>query len=366
MSMREFITFADYMRVISWDLYNPQPPGINFTATSAWYDRLRDHRDIVLREKFYLYLRDSVARGAFKPIANHCNREHMVVHSWNHFLSGAFDIMDEVVGNLYHAVTVQILSSSTVSDCRQAYEEFVTTFDTYDYPWHWISLSSNCDYTGEYIRINIRDGVPYWGKVNAGLFVEMPMMNPEVGYREFEIDLPTGELLCCDFPRVGLFNTLIDYRGSLSTRHGQIARTNAFAAKGVIHIMADNCSVYAFSPESNQNRVVFNRGNGDRYEYDTDSANPSYRDSRAYICCDMWTVSVVDRKTLHDLLEPRHGDRTSRLISDWIDDHVVDTIHVSPGKYKVTYHTQDNLLKSRPDIDWMGLDHPYFELTKID
>lgn len=153
----------------------------------------------------------------------------------------------------------------------------------------------------------------------------------------FEIEIPTGEILCCDrLPNS--YDMLSDsesnqyIRKTLNSAQGLKDRTLYHADKNIFHVFVSNTCPCVYKKED-----TLLIGNG-IYDEETDDMKP-YDGSEeiAFICTDLWWTSVVDVEIYKKLLIGYFGEEVGQK---YINELKPISTKIKPGVYKCTHFIQ--------------------------
>jgi hypothetical protein len=371
-SFGEYFSYLQFVRVITFEDFNPRPTvPSNDPAMQVWYDAMSKNWDETCREPVRVFISQLFADKVFKPIANHCDRERHIGYAWEESLNSELTkpVLSAFIKYLRYELMV---SHHTKNPFKDKYQSLIASMDSGNYTWFTTSLSSKCDRTGEVIWLDIQDWVPVWGTNEGNVFKAMPDLPPESGYREFEIDLPTGRLLMNDWFRIPGFREAVDTKDfSIDTSWSHNERVKHYASQGWILLPSGNCSVHVFSAEEeNTDHLVFNIGDGSWWDNETDTEHYDMTAcDQGTVCCEMWAVSVIDYQVLSGLLQSHHGDKTDDVIEEWIENEMEGfELDVTPGRYRISYGLRDKdftEIAGERNIELYGCREAIFTMTKV-
>lgn len=152
----------------------------------------------------------------------------------------------------------------------------------------------------------------------------------KVGDYSFDINVPSGKLVFCDWPEVGgdklqeMEETFEGAKVSINSRKGRYLKSKGYAKNDIIHFF-----VGSIGPD------VLQKGNTiyiERSHEDT----PDGLVDRGHICTDLWWVTGFDLEVYKKILSP---DEYAEFIKmDGYTAYV--TVDVEPGTYRCSYNSQ--------------------------
>lgn len=172
------------------------------------------------------------------------------------------------------------------------------------------STAAECSECGEYVKF-ATNGVT--------LRVSAPCQCPPEGPIEFELNVPSGEMVYADDLRE-FFNILGDY--NINCRLGLTKQSTAMAKIGCAHGFVGNSCPGVYRVDDN----TFAIANVDEDDDSGEPINPP-GEQVGSICTDLWWYSFVDA----DEYERRGGKK----------DDSVDRLKVRPGVYKFSHNLRN-------------------------
>ena len=250
------------------------------------------------------------AEGALPEIPGTKGHDLRFAEAWNRIAraQGTDEDFDEVAGEMGIRMALQgtMPGDKSVATAETAHAAICAFADRgRDYV-----RAGDSAVTGETVYVNVADWMPT-AKAYANR-ISRPLTDAEpIGHQIGEITLPTGNLLISDWFRCDGFGEALEEGEpdiSLNCDAGIVASTLHKLTKGVASFHIGNSSPSIFLRDGaliiGQDRAF--------EEHDWD-ANPDGIDPRALegrageVCTDYWGATIVDQKTLMDLLEAQLG-----------------------------------------------------------
>lgn len=165
-----------------------------------------------------------------------------------------------------------------------------------------------------------------------------------IGHQSGEITFPTGRLLVSDWFRCRGFNEAIgDHEGaSLNSDRGRVQSTLHKLSRGLASFHLGNTCPGIYLRDGalliGENRAMA------EHDWDSDAEEPEEREidgHKGQVCTDLWAASIIDQKTLMDLLEQELGsaeaafDAYAEYRKSTYDQ--ITEIQVEPGTYEVHF-----------------------------
>lgn len=160
-----------------------------------------------------------------------------------------------------------------------------------------------------------------------------------------EINFPTGELICDDYPMYAkeLFKKESNTEHSLNSLKGIYETTMNFAKKNVLNVYVGNSCPDVWV-KNNDKLAIGNSYEKDNCTCDSDNyinceceyieLTPINGESIATICTDLWWATVVDVGTYRNLLVEEFGEIEGEKMLDNIKKC---NTKIKPGVYRCTY-----------------------------
>lgn len=139
-----------------------------------------------------------------------------------------------------------------------------------------------------------------------------------------EVTFDSGHLLVADWFRIEEFSEMVECREysddkSLNTAAGRIYQTKRYASEfNFICVSVGNSSP-----------VIYQKDN----QFSFGHTAPEGYQEVGYVCTDFWGVSVIDKMQLVSLLYKQFGSQSEVIVEDYIKEHDVTELHVTPGSY---------------------------------
>lgn len=175
----------------------------------------------------------------------------------------------------------------------------------------------------------------------------------KVGTYSFDINFPTGTLICTDwFPYGKELLLHLDNGRSINSNLGIYERSQKYAELNLVHMFVGNTCPSVYYKDGT---LLVGR-NG--YDEDNDKELSLMEDGEymGYICTDLWWASIVDAEIYKKLLIDKFGEEESLSMFNEIE-MLEKTI--KPGKYRCTYlKNEENEDSPKPNVfikmEWIG------------
>lgn len=245
---------------------------------------------------------------------------------------------------LYERLLMLFSTQLSIDYLNKNLEEFKSG-ESYAYGY-----SGECDECGELLTyaFNGREIKSVNFNGNKEEILNCNINKPEL---EFEIDFPTGKLLCEDsipFMRDAMKELKLDnQKHSICSTTGIYERTNNYASVNMFHVCVGNTcpSLWKHNDTLAIGRSIENF-DGCNHECDNckditceEDLLPLSQDSIdiASICTDLWWATVVDVEVYKSLLIKVYGEEEGIKKLNSIEEERVKT-QITPGRYKCTYY----------------------------
>ena len=312
-------------------------------------------------------LQERLREGSLRPVPNSAGHDSTFLRAWDGFVTGVqpdgdpVACIDRVVRFLTHSVVAKWAffvdpAEDAKGDTAQAikfHDILVAHMDSGNIS-HFAVPSETCWITDETYRIQFEGWNPTYVQWEPGGKLTPMQAAATASVKSFEVTFPTGELLVADWFRLDGFKEAIerDWEGSprpsLNSVHGQEEATRRYAEAGMASVGVGNSDPKVFERDG---VLVLGRGEGAEL---------------AQVCTDRWSVSIIDRARLVELLsDGADTDEAERAVAAYVAEGNASVIQVEPGTYTL-YMTGDKEhfpeLFNPEDVDLDEI-QPFFALS---
>lgn len=319
---------------------------LNFAAHRACPDTDGPHVDAWLaginemETSLYSFLQAKATQGELDLVPFVKDRGLRWANSWNRMVQGEatpYDV-ELVSGMCLHMSSVHLpRPGGDAISIEESYKRLVRDInDGKDITP--MSAYGNCFRTGETYFLKMKSGwEPIYGKRDkTHSFIPLDHEVQEREVQHDQIEIPSGELLICDWFRIKAFTTLtkLENAPSINTEFGCLSTSAAYAKKhGFMSVFVGDCGPDVIV---RGDQLLFGRT---RYDEDLGDNVQVSGENLGTTCSDLWWISAIDRQTLTNIVAKEHGvDQASKLIDEMISEYDVKSVQLQPGSTLHIYH----------------------------
>lgn len=233
-----------------------------------------------------------------------------------------------------------------------SFETVCRWVDAGDFPRHFIGSADTCAETGLHLWLVCEKWRFRYAVLNGKKFVPAPTDGLQTVRREtFRVE--SGRMLASDWFRIPEFTEALEIEdrfseeNSLNSTRGRINTTLRHLDKKVVHVECGNSCPVLFR----QDTAVIVAREGEE--------GPEAPPSLGRVCCDLWWTTILEEKTLVDIVSETTGDRAKaeEIVAGYLEtaDNIV-RFDMEPGDWILSFHGSPWRFEKEYDPATDGLD----------